>query len=50
MNNCQITLRYYNTDDGIWLTCTRHDDVENLGFDPTPEDVAAAARKHLDLH
>lgn len=42
-----ITVTYYNTDDGIWLSC----DCgwgKNCGFFPTPQELMVAQLAHLE--
>ena len=40
-------LRYFTSDDGIWLTCVCGFE-ENLGWDATPAAAVAAENAHLE--
>jgi hypothetical protein len=41
-----ISLTYTIDDDGIWLECTEHGYVKNLGFTATPMDAMRAEIEH----
>lgn len=43
---CELQLDYYNTDDGIWLTCKTHNGQWNLGYWPSPDDVNDMVEQH----
>lgn len=42
----QMTLIYFNSDDGVYLLCSCHF-TRNLGFQATPADAVAAESEHL---